>query len=203
MLTIGGAAVAVMARPMMEIPVATRTPAPRIKVPRREASRTTRRPAAMTFALLAGMTAVMATVAPTLVTRAAAADISGTWATEGTEALIRVAPCGGGALCGSVAWLREPLDPQTGKPKLDVKNPDPAQRSKPLIGSHVFYDMRPSGADQWSGKIYSVDDGLTVNGQLISKGPDQLRIQGCLLGICSGQDWVRSNAGARAKRGKT
>jgi uncharacterized protein (DUF2147 family) len=152
---------------------------------------------------MAVLCAVLAGFTLTVARPATAADITGLWVSEGTEALIRIAPCGGGALCGSVAWLREPLDPETGRPKLDTKNPDPAKRAKPLLGSHVFYDMRPSGADQWSGKIYSVDDGITVDGQLISKGTDALRIQGCLLGICSGQDWVRSRGSVRGKRDRS
>jgi uncharacterized protein (DUF2147 family) len=78
---------------------------------------------------------------------ASAADLTGTWITEKREALIRIAPCGGG-LCGTVTWLAEPNDPDTGKPKTDSKNPDPGRRSRPLLGSRVFYDMRPSGGDQ-------------------------------------------------------
>jgi uncharacterized protein (DUF2147 family) len=121
---------------------------------------------------------------------AVAADLTGTWLTEKHEALIRISACGGG-LCGTVTWLAEPNDPATGKPKTDDKNPDPSRRSRPLLGSRVFYGMRPSGPDHWTGQIYSVDDGITVQGQLIAKGPDQMRIQGCVLGICSGENWTR------------
>jgi uncharacterized protein (DUF2147 family) len=124
------------------------------------------------------------------VASAEAADLTGTWLTEKREALIRISPCGGG-LCGTVTWLAEPNDPATGRPKTDDKNHDPSRRSRPLLGSRVFYNMRPSGPDQWTGQIYSVDDGITVQGQLMATGPDQMRIQGCVLGICSGENWTR------------
>ena len=122
---------------------------------------------------------------------ALAADLSGTWLTGEREALVRIAPCGGGAICGTVTWLREPIDPETGKRKTDTKNPDPSKRSRPLIGVRVFYDMKPSGSDRWSGKIYSTDDGAVVDGQLMATGPDALRIQGCLGAFCGSQNWTR------------
>jgi uncharacterized protein (DUF2147 family) len=134
-------------------------------------------------------------------TVAAAADLTGVWVTEEREALIRIASCGGGAICGTVAWLRDPIDPDTGRPKTDTKNPDPSRKSRPLIGVRIFYDMKPSGADQWAGKIYSTDDGVVVNGQLIAKGSDAMRIQGCVFGLCSGQNWTRERAAGR--RGKS
>jgi len=155
-----------------------------------------------TAAAFAGALSVSAMLLSAAVARAA--DISGVWITEEHEALIKVTPCGSG-VCGSVAWLREPNDPDTGRPKTDTHNPDPARRSQPVVGSYVFYDMRPSSPDQWSGKIYSARDGITVDGQLISRGPNELRIQGCVIGICSGQNWTRQSAPAAApvKRGKT
>ena len=135
--------------------------------------------------------AALILLAVTAAPPASAADLSGTWLTGEREALVRIAPCGRGAICGTVAWLREPIDPETGKRKTDSKNPDPSKRARPLIGVRVFYDMKPSGSDRWSGKIYSTDDGAIVDGQLIATGPDELRIQGCLGAFCGSQNWNR------------
>jgi uncharacterized protein (DUF2147 family) len=139
----------------------------------------------------------VAMLAATAAPSALAVDLSGTWLTGEREALVRIAPCGRGAICGTVAWLREPIDPETGKRKTDSKNPDPGKRARPLIGVRVFYDMKPSGPDQWSGKIYSTDDGAVVDGQLIATGPDELRIQGCLGAFCGSQNWTRQRASGR------
>jgi uncharacterized protein (DUF2147 family) len=127
---------------------------------------------------------------------AAATDVTGIWLTEGSEALIRIAPCGGDSICGTITWLREPNDPATGMPKADTKNPDPSRRSQPIVGVRIFYDMKPSGADQWSGKVYSTKDGAVVDGKLSAKSDNEIRIQGCFLAFCGGQNWTRQRAPA-------
>ena len=53
---------------------------------------------------------------------AQAADPYGSWLTEGGKATIRIANCGG-ALCGTIAALKEPNDPATGRPQTDKNNP--------------------------------------------------------------------------------
>src|SRR5262249_62313470 len=42
----------------------------------------------------------------------AAADPTGVWLTQDGEAHIRVAKCGA-AICGTVVWLKSPVDPET------------------------------------------------------------------------------------------
>jgi uncharacterized protein (DUF2147 family) len=54
----------------------------------------------------------------------------GTWLTEGGKSRIKIADCGG-ALCGTIAWLKEPTDPDTGKPKTDKNNSDAGKRNRP------------------------------------------------------------------------
>ena len=39
----------------------------------------------------------------------------GIWLTQAGDAKVRVSKCGGG-ICGVVVWLRDPIDPATGKP---------------------------------------------------------------------------------------
>src|SRR5262245_16445718 len=46
---------------------------------------------------------------------ALAADPSGTWLTQGGNSRVKIADCGG-ALCGTIIWLKEPND-EGGKPK--------------------------------------------------------------------------------------
>src|SRR5262245_34410241 len=86
---------------------------------------------------------------------AIAADPTGTWLTEAGEAKIRVTRCGKN-LCGTIVWLKEPIDPNTGKPHVDDKNPNPKLQKRKIIGLRIF-NMAPAGADTWSGTIYDSD----------------------------------------------
>jgi uncharacterized protein (DUF2147 family) len=125
---------------------------------------------------------------------AMAADPIGTWLTQGGNSRIRVADCGG-ALCGTIVWLKEPNDPDTGKPKTDKNNSDAGKRSRPLIGVQIMLGMKPAGADKWSGQVYNAEDGKTYSGNLTYSGGNALQLQGCALGglVCKGQAWTKVN----------
>jgi uncharacterized protein (DUF2147 family) len=124
---------------------------------------------------------------------ALAADPMGTWLTQGGNSRIRIADCGG-ALCGTIVWLKEPNDAETGKPKTDKNNSDAAKRSRPLIGVQIVLGMKPAGADKWSGQVYNAEDGKTYSGNLTYSGGDALQLQGCALGglVCKGQAWTKA-----------
>ena len=55
----------------------------------------------------------------------AGGDVSGIWLTQAGDAKVRVSKCGGG-ICGVVVWLKDPINPATGKPQVDDKNPNPS-----------------------------------------------------------------------------
>jgi uncharacterized protein (DUF2147 family) len=124
---------------------------------------------------------------------ALAADPVGTWLTQGGNSRIRIADCGG-ALCGTIVWLKEPNDRETGKPKTDKNNSDASKRSRPLIGVQIVLGMKPAGADKWSGQVYNAEDGKTYSGNLTYSGGDALQLQGCALGglVCKGQAWTKA-----------
>src|SRR5271156_191561 len=88
---------------------------------------------------------------PNMIAPALAADPMGTWYTADNDSQIRIVNCGG-ALCGSLVWLKEPNDPDTGKPKLDKHNADAGKQGRPLLGVQIVLGMKPSGTPgQWSG----------------------------------------------------
>ena len=124
----------------------------------------------------------------------ALADPSGTWQTENGRSRIKIADCGG-ALCGTIIWLKEPNDPDTGKPKLDKNNTDASKRTRPLIGVPIVLSMKPNGANKWSGQVYNAEDGKTYSGNIIEQGASSLKLEGCALGglVCKGQTWTRAN----------
>jgi uncharacterized protein (DUF2147 family) len=123
--------------------------------------------AALTGLLLAGVPA-------------RAADPTGLWWAEGGAAQVEIDRCGE-ALCGRVVWLRSPFDGD-GCPARDRENPDPALRSRSLIGIELLRGLRRLGdADEWTGgEVYDPTGGRTYRAALRMDGPDRLRLRGYL-----------------------
>ncbi|HLX15535.1 MAG TPA: DUF2147 domain-containing protein [Bradyrhizobium sp.] len=121
----------------------------------------------------------------------AAGGPDGIWLTQAGDAKVRVSRCGGG-ICGVVVWLKEPIDPATGKLQIDDKNPNPALARRPIVGLALFLGMRPAGANKWSGQIYNADDGRTYASTITVTGPATLRVEGCVGALCGSEDWSRT-----------
>jgi uncharacterized protein (DUF2147 family) len=122
---------------------------------------------------------------------ARAADAFGTWYTGDKKGQVRIVNCGG-ALCGTLVWLEEPNDPDTGRPKTDKHNADASKQSRPLLGIPIVLNMKPSGPGQWSGDVYNAEDGKTYSGSFTLTGPNTADLKGCVLSIlCKSQTWTR------------
>jgi uncharacterized protein (DUF2147 family) len=115
---------------------------------------------------------------------------AGLWLTEKGDARIQVSQCGS-TLCGKVVWLRDPIDPATGRPQTDSKNPNASLASRPMIGVQLFVGMRPAGPGRWTGRIYNADDGGVYESNIAWMGPNTLRVEGCLGAICGGENWKK------------
>jgi uncharacterized protein (DUF2147 family) len=122
---------------------------------------------------------------------AQARDPLGLWLTKDRDAKVRVTDCGG-SLCGTIVWLADPIDKETGKPATDKLNPDPSRRNRPMIGVRIF-GMQPAGTNRWSGPIYNADDGKTYSGSVELLDPNSLKIQGCFGPFCNYEIWTRTN----------
>lgn len=118
-----------------------------------------------------------------------AAEPTGTWLTEKADARIHVAHCGK-ALCGTVVWSKDAIDPQTGKPPVDDKNPDPSKRGRKIVGMRIF-SMNLDSNGIWAGPIYNSDDGKSYAGRLLMQGDDALQVNGCAGALCGGELWRR------------
>ena len=122
---------------------------------------------------------------------ASAADAIGTWYTGDKEGQVRIVNCGG-ALCGTLIWLKEPNDPATGRPKTDKNNADASKQSRPLLGVPIVLGMKPSGPGQWTGDVYNASDGKTYTGAFTMTGDNTAELKGCVLSvICKSQTWTR------------
>ena len=143
------------------------------------------------FALLITiMTMTLLLAAPAAYAQAEG-DPSGVWLTQAGDAKVKVSKCGGG-ICGVIVWLREPIDPATGKPAVDDKNPNPALARRPMIGLPLFLGMHPVGPERWTGQIYNADDGSTYASSVTVTGADALRVEGCVGALCGGETWSRA-----------
>lgn len=119
-------------------------------------------------------------------TPAMAGDPTGDWRVEDGVANIRVAACHG-SMWGAVAWEKTP----GGR---DKNNPDAAKRSRQTLGMPILLDMKKKkgSADQWEGRIYNAKDGKFYDSTMTLNNPNELEIEGCVLGIlCGGQTWTR------------
>lgn len=129
-----------------------------------------------------------------LTSAALAANPEGNWLSADGGTKVRISTCGGNKLCATLVWLDHPTDPTTGRPKTDRLNPDPAKRSRPLIGLQVVNALAPSGPNTWSGRIYNADDGRTYKAQLKVESDGVAKVQGCVLAVlCKTHTWTRTN----------
>lgn len=123
-----------------------------------------------------------------------AADPAGLWLTADGEAKVRIYPCGQ-ALCGKLAWLKEPDDPDTHAPKLDKFNKNASRRARPVFGLDIISGMRPDGKpNEWAGSLYNPEDGNMFTGTLTVQDALNMKLQGCVLAIfCRSEIWKRTN----------
>lgn len=121
-----------------------------------------------------------ALLAPT----AALAGPAGKWRVGDGSAVIKVHDCGAG-LCGSIDMLAE-------HDAKDENNPNPAQRSRPLVGLPIM-SLQKSGQNMWSGTIYNAKDGQNYSAKLTQTSEASLTLEGCVAdtNLCGEDHWTR------------
>jgi uncharacterized protein (DUF2147 family) len=117
-------------------------------------------------------------------------DPTGVWLTQAGDAKVAVSRCGE-TICGRIVWLKAPIDPTTGKPQVDDKNPNPSLAKRPIIGLPLFVDMKPQGQGKWSGRIYNADDGKLYASNVSLREPAKLSVEGCVGVLCGGEIWTK------------
>lgn len=84
---------------------------------------------------------------------------------------------------GKTVWLKEPNDPTTGKPKVDVNNPEVSLRSRPRLGLTILKDFVYDGDGVFKdGTVYDPESGKTYCGKITIKSATTLDMRGS---ICS------------------
>lgn len=128
---------------------------------------------------------------------AVAAPVEGTWQTQGgTE--VTVVPCGS-SYCGLLSWIVIPPDHSAdcradrekfASQMLDYTNPDPALRSRPLVGMQMMSLKPTNNPTRYDVHLYNTQDGKSYDGVVVVDG-NTLNLQSC-VGICfTVQSWPR------------
>lgn len=104
--------------------------------------------------------------------------------------VIRIGSCGR-HLCGFIVKAVPRNDPETNRPWTDKFNPDPGKRSRSAIGVQTLIAMKHGDSKKWSGQLYNIDDGKTYPGNLIEVDASTVKVEGCALGICGGEELTR------------
>jgi len=105
-------------------------------------------------------------------------SIEGRWTNPDHSVIVDIAQCETD-LCGTVQWATE-------QAQQDARKGTPT-----LIGTQILTNLQQEGAI-WKGKLFVPDQDLRAEAKIESDG-QQLKVSGCVLGICKSQLWVRSD----------
>jgi uncharacterized protein (DUF2147 family) len=107
-----------------------------------------------------------------------AQDVIGKWKLDDGTAIVEVYK-NGDAYNGKIVWLEEPTDAD-GTPAKDNNNPDPALRTRELIGLNMLSGLKKTADNEYSGgKIYDPGNGKTYNCSMKVEG-NVLKVRGSL-----------------------
>lgn len=109
-------------------------------------------------------------------------DILGIWFNEEKDAKVKIY-LENGKYYGKVIWLEEPIDPDTGKPKLDDENDDEELQKRPIMGLFLMSDFVFDGKDEWEdGEIYDPKSGNNYSCYIKFDSENVLKVRG-FIGI--------------------
>ena len=114
-----------------------------------------------------------------------AADPTGDWRVADGVANIRVAECNG-AMWVVISWEKTAGG-------VDHNNPDASKKTRLTLGMPVLLDMKKNATkEEWDGQVYNAKNGKVYESTIKLASPDQLEIEGCVLGfLCGGETWTR------------
>lgn len=104
--------------------------------------------------------------------------IVGVWKTGEGNAMVRIYK-NGDKYQGKIVWLKEPNDPETGKPKVDKNHPEEAVRNRPILGLVNVWGFTYKGKNVWDeGSIYDPKNGNTYSCTIKMPNPNTLEVRG-------------------------
>lgn len=104
--------------------------------------------------------------------------IVGVWKTGEGNAMVRIYK-NGEKFQGKIVWLKEPNDPETGKPKIDKNHPEEANRTRPILGLVNIWGFSQTGKNLWEdGNIYDPKNGNTYSCEIKMINSKVLEVRG-------------------------
>lgn len=104
--------------------------------------------------------------------------IVGVWKNGEGTGMIKISK-NGEKYQGKIVWLKEPNDPETGKPKLDKNHPDEKVRNRPVLGLINTWGFVYKGDKTWDeGNIYDPKNGSTYDCTIRMKDNNTLEVRG-------------------------
>lgn len=122
--------------------------------------------------------------------------IVGVWKTGEGTAMVRIYK-NGDKYQGKVVWLKEPIDPETGKPKVDKNHPDEASRKRAVLGLINIWGFLYKDNNTWDdGNIYDPKNGNTYSCTIKLTSPNSLEVRGYIGVSLIGRtdNWTRQQA---------
>jgi uncharacterized protein (DUF2147 family) len=104
--------------------------------------------------------------------------IIGVWKTGDGNAMVRIYK-NGEKFQGKIVWLKEPIDPETGKPKLDKNHSEEANRTRPILGLVNIWGFSSKEKNIWDeGNIYDPKNGNTYSCSMKLINANTLEVRG-------------------------
>lgn len=104
-------------------------------------------------------------------------DIAGKWINPSGEGQIQIYKKGN-LFFGKLIWLKFPNDEVTGKPKTDIKNPEPGMHTHPILGLEILKNFtHQENAVYEDGTIYDPKNGKTYSCKM-TLAANKLKIRG-------------------------
>jgi uncharacterized protein (DUF2147 family) len=125
-------------------------------------------------------------------------DLVGVWKNGEGTAMIKIAK-NGDTYEGKIVWLKEPNDPDNGKPKIDRNNPEPTKQKSPVLGLTNVWGFRFKEGEWIDGFIYDPKNGKTYDCIMTMNEKDKakLSVRGYIMGMTMfgrTDTWVRQVA---------
>lgn len=122
--------------------------------------------------------------------------IVGVWKTGEGTAMVRIYK-NGDKYQGKIVWLKEPNDPETGKPKLDKNHPDASVQKRGLLGLINIWGFTYKDNNTWEeGNIYDPKNGNTYSCTMKLTSSNSLEVRGYIGVSLIGRtdNWTRQQA---------
>lgn len=115
-------------------------------------------------------------------------SIKGHWRTQMHGAIVEVRACANQTPCAFLVWI----DPAKARGVTrDLRNPDPALRSRPLVGVPIVWGLRAEDRGWTGGRVYNPETGQVFRAAMQPMPGNTLKVTGCWGPLCRSETWVR------------